>query len=117
MYNFIDESGIFAHAADSHSVSVVGALVVPEERLPAIERGYAALRPHLPKQNGEVNGRLLSELQVERVVSLLIKNEALFEATAVDMGLHIAAAIRAHRDEPEVALTNNLTADLHTAFC
>src|SRR3546814_2704556 len=103
MYNFIDESGIFAHAADSHSVSVVGALVVPEERLPAIERRYAALRQHLPKQNGEVKGRLLSELQVDSVVSLLIKNEALFEATAVDMGLHTGADIRAHKEGQEVA--------------
>ena len=43
---------------------------------------------------GEVKGRLLTEKQVDRIVTLLARNEAVFEVTALDLGLHKEVAAR-----------------------
>lgn len=113
MLIFIDESGTFAGSSGTHSISVVGALIIPEGCLSNIERKYSVLRRQLPKQSGEVKGRLLSEADVDRVVSLLTKNEALFEITAIDMGLHDETDIVTHKQGQEEGITKHLTDDFH----
>ena len=113
MHIFIDESGTFAHSSDAHSVSVVGALIIPGGRLRDVERKYVTLKGRLPKHNGEVEGRLLSEAEVDRVVSLLFKNEALFEVTAIDMGVHDEADIAKHKQGQQEGITKHLTDDHH----
>jgi CRISPR/Cas system-associated protein endoribonuclease Cas2 len=62
--------------------------------LSRIVKKYEKLRKDLPKENGEVKGRLLTEKQVERIVTLLARNEAVFEVTALDLGLHKEVAAR-----------------------
>jgi hypothetical protein len=71
---FIDESGSFS-GFQAGSISV-------------LSKKYTKIRANLPKDNGEVKGKLLNEKQVDKVVTLLIRNEALFEITALDLGLH-----------------------------
>jgi hypothetical protein len=93
---FIDESGTFS-GFEEGSLSVVGALVVPDVMLKNIEKKYAKLRARLPQENGEVKGRLLKEKQVDDVVMLLVRNEALFEITAVDLGVHKEDAVREYQ--------------------
>jgi hypothetical protein len=93
---FIDESGTFSGYHDL-SLNVVGALTIPSSKLPIIEEKYAKLRPSLPIINGEVKGRLLNESQVDRVVRILAKNEAIFEVTVLDLGLHAEAALVARK--------------------
>ena len=90
---FIDESGSFSgfHAG---SVSVVGALVIPDVMMDKVSKKYEKFRGRLPQDKGEVKGRLLNEKQVDKVVTLLVRNEALFEATVVDLGLHQENALR-----------------------
>jgi hypothetical protein len=91
---FIDESGSFTgfHAG---SISVVGALVIPDVMMDKLTRKYAKFRDRLPQdESGEVKGRLLNEKQVDKVVMLLARNEALFEITALDLGLHKEADVR-----------------------
>jgi hypothetical protein len=90
---FIDESGSFSgfHAG---SLSVVGALVIPDVMMEKIGKKYAKFRDKLPQESGEVKGRLLNEKQVGKVVTLLVRNEALFEITALDLGLHQENAVR-----------------------
>jgi hypothetical protein len=83
---FIDESGTFS-GFQANSVSVVGALVIPDVMMGNIEKKYAKLRGSLPKENGE-KGKRLNEVQVDKVVTLLMRNGALFEITALDLGLH-----------------------------
>ena len=95
---FIDESGTFS-GFQANSVSVVGALVIPDVMMENIERKYAKIRERLPKENGEVKGRLLNEKQVDKVVSLLVRNEALFEITALDLGLHKEGAVRDYKQK------------------
>lgn len=111
---FIDESGTFAASSEgAHSVSLVGALIVPDYRLARVEKKYAVLREDLPKQDGEVKGRLLSESEIDRVVSMLTNNEVLFEVSAIDMGIHGDADIADHKKRQEHALTARLTEDHH----
>jgi hypothetical protein len=95
---FIDESGSFAgfHAG---SISVVGALIIPDVLLDRIIKKYANLRSKLPQENGEVKGRRLNEKQVDKVVTLLMRNEERWSRfpeqngglAKVDSGLDYAA--------------------------
>ena len=61
---FIDESGTFS-GFHANSVSVVGALAIPDVMMGNIEKKYAKFRDGLPKENGEVKGKFLSERQVK----------------------------------------------------
>src|SRR6202162_6702781 len=82
MHVFIDESRTFSGYHD-RSVSVVGALAIPDGKLAIIQKKYARIRPHLPKKNGEVKGSLLNEQQIDEVVTLLARNNVLFEITTI----------------------------------
>jgi hypothetical protein len=62
--------------------------------LSRIVKNYEKVRKDLPKENGEVKGRLLKEKQVDRIVTLLARNEAVFEVTALDLGLYKEVAAR-----------------------
>ena len=111
---FIDESGSFAtHKEACNSVSVVGALVVPEWQSPKLLKKYAQLRPTLPQEKGEVKGRLLNEGQVARVLELLRRNSCIFEGVAIDMGAETEAGLSAHRTGQAEALTRHLTDKHH----
>lgn len=113
MHIFIDESGTFSPVPpERHSVSVVGALIVPDCRLELLFRKYAQLRQTLPKaRSGEVKGKLLSESQIARVCNLLLKNSCIFEATAIDMALETTVGIVEHRAWKGRQFTSGLTPD------
>src|SRR4051812_20248330 len=82
MQIFIDESGTFAQSGRSHAISLVGALCIPDRRLPYIEKRYLKIRHSLPTPHGEVKGRTLSEEQVDQVVSMLAEHDVLFHVNA-----------------------------------
>lgn len=73
-------------------------MAIPSAALPNIEKRYSKLRKRLPKANGEVKGRLLNEAQVASVVSLLARNQAVFEVTVLDVGAHTAAYVTAYQE-------------------
>jgi hypothetical protein len=95
---YIDESGPFAgfHAG---SISVVGALTIPDSMLDRTVAKYKKFRERLPQENGEVKGRLPNEKQIDKVVMFLFRNEALFEITAIDLGLHEENAAREYQQK------------------
>lgn len=109
MYIFIDESGAFALEPGGHSVSVVGALIIPEHKFDQLLRKYRKLRLSLRKDKGEVKGRLLAEPEVARVLELLRKNSCIFEAVAIDLGAEPKHAVEAHLAKQAEALTEHLT--------
>lgn len=113
---FIDESGTFGRAKTGPSISVVGALVLPDYRWIRIQRKYAALRANLPQQNGEVKGRLLSELHIADVVELLRSNDALFWAAAIDLSLHSDDDIKTHQMGQARGITNSITPRHHPSL-
>src|SRR6266404_1427865 len=90
MQIFIDESGTFALAEQGSTIGAVGALVVTDGQLPALERRYARLRPQLPTHNGEVKGRLMDEVSVARVADLARRMGLIFEITVLDMAQNSA---------------------------
>ncbi len=109
MQIFIDESGTFALAEQGSTIGAVGALVVTDGQLPALERRYARLRPQLPTHNGEVKGRLMDEVSVARVADLARRMGLIFEITVLDMAQNSADNIHAHRLAQCEGLTKNLT--------
>jgi hypothetical protein len=109
MHIFIDESGTFTRSAGPSSVSAVGALVIPDGRLPSVLRKYSSIRANLPRDKGEVKGRLLSEPQVDRVVSMLAKNETIFEASVIDLATSTENDTAAHQNAQAERTTANLT--------
>jgi hypothetical protein len=94
---FIDESGSFS-GFHSLSIGAVGALAVPDSKIAFIEQKYDRLRKKLPKLNGEVKGKLLDEQQVAEIVTLLARNEVIFEATIIDLGMHTQQGATAYQD-------------------
>jgi hypothetical protein len=93
---FIDESGTFTDY-QRQSISVVGALAIPDSSLVGLRKKYARIRPSLPKENDEVKGRRLDARDVDRIVRLLANRHAIFEVAAIDLGLHTEAGIIAYR--------------------
>ena len=112
MHIFIDELGTFSSPGTA-SVSAVGALVIPDRRLPYLLKRYARLRPLLPQEKGEVKGRQLSEQEVGQVVSLLKNKGAFFEVAATDMSLNTEEAVDMHKREQANGITKYLTDEHH----
>jgi hypothetical protein len=113
LHIFIDESGSFTPVTSRASVSVVGALIVPEHKLDLLFRKYSRMRERLPKEKGEVKGRLLREADVARVVDLLHKNTCIFEVVAIDLAVETTDGLNAHRLSQAEALTAHLTPEHH----
>ena len=98
MHVFIDESGSFSgfHAG---SIGVVGALAIPDAKLDLLKKKYTKIRARFPLEKGEVKGRLLNEAQIDQVVTLLARNEVLFESTVIDLGIHTEKAVLAYKKQ------------------
>ena len=107
---FIDESGTFIGEAN---ISAVGALIVPDMHFAGFEKLYGRLRRNLPKERGEVKGRLLSEEHVGGVIEILHKLGCLFEVVAIDSASHVDDDVEAHRAKQAEHLTKHLTAEHH----
>lgn len=101
MHVFIDESGSFSGFESNNpgSLSAVGALSIPDSGLPKLLAKYQKLRQRLPKEDGEVKGRGLSENDIADVVEVLRRNGAILEVSVTDVGAHSKAGIAKYRDE------------------
>jgi hypothetical protein len=88
---------------------VQGALALPSSRLDRLFSKYRRLRLGLPTRKGEVKGFLLSDAQLVAVIDLLVRNEALFFPSFVDMAGQTLADIDRHRSLAIEALAANLT--------
>jgi hypothetical protein len=77
----------------------MGALAIPACYQHAIWKRYRRIRAHLPKENGEVKGRLLNEAQIAGLVEMLAMTPAIFNISAMDTGIQTPAAVERHRDD------------------
>ncbi len=110
MHIFIDESGTFAIPKNERfSPCVQGALIIPDYKIDQLFNKYARIRESLPKESGEVKGRLLKEADVAKVVEILKRNQCIFEAVAIEMSAETKEGIEEHRTEAANGLTKNLT--------
>jgi hypothetical protein len=115
MHIWIDESGSFAGLGKMPSPSCVGALVVPDAKIPDMLRLYRRLRLSLPKEKGEVKGRLLTARQVAEVVGLLRRAEALFEISVMELGNYTVEDIQKHQDRFARGFGANITSEHNDA--
>ncbi len=110
MHIFIDESGTFAIPNDDgFSPCVQGALIVPDYKIDQLFKKYRRIRNSLPKENGEVKGRLLKEADIARVVNVLKRNLCIFEAVVIEMRFETPEEVEEHRANAAEGLTKNLT--------
>jgi len=72
-------------------------------------RRYRRLRPNLPKEKGEVKGRLLTADQVAEVAGLLASVEALFEIAVMELGNHTLADVQGYQERFANSLGANIT--------
>lgn len=84
-------------------------MVLPDARLNKIFAKYNRIRSQLPQRKGEVKGSMLNERQVVAVIEILRRNEAIFAASMIDMGVHDIATIERHQAEGISSLGANLT--------
>ena len=103
-------------ARKPHSISAVGALVIPTSSMKGFEKLYGRLRRRLPTDKGEVKGKQLSENQVIEVAALLRKVGALFEVVAIDMGMHSEEEVLLHKASQGEAITAHLSSDHHPSM-
>lgn len=109
MHIFIDETGSFSGLGVPKSLSLIGALIIPDTRLAKLEKAYLKRRGNLPKHNGEVKGRLLNETQVLSLTRLLRENSAIFKATAIDLAYHSEDGLKAFKKGQVEKITAGLT--------
>ena len=71
MHIFIDETGTFTGIGQPLSISMIGALIVPDGRLRSLEREYGKIRKYLPTEHCEVKGKRLSEKDIAKLMPIL----------------------------------------------
>lgn len=114
MHIFVDESGTFTRGPGQRSVSGVGALIIPDVRRGKVEKQYERLRSSLLKGQEEVKGRLLSERDVDALVSMLARHEVLFEMTAIDLAILQDRDLAEHQGKQAEKLTERITNKHHS---
>jgi hypothetical protein len=110
MHIYMDESGTFV---PDKGLAVVSAFMVPDRQIGGLEKLYRRLRPSLPKERGEVKGRLLAEREVAAVAEIARKVGCLLETTAVDMTDNTTAEVEDHRGRHVDAMARHITDEHH----
>jgi hypothetical protein len=113
LHIFIDETGTFTGIGQPLSISMIGALIVPDARLRSLEREYGKLRKYLPTENGEVKGKRLSEKDIAKLMPILRHHDVIFEVAAIDLGIHTEEGIRRNQAGRAEGMTANLTEEHH----
>jgi hypothetical protein len=111
LHIFIDETGTFTGIGQPLSISMIGALIVPDARLKSLEREYGKVRKSFPMDKGEVKGKRLGETDIARLIPILRHHDVIFEVAAIDLGLHTEEGIRRNQAGRAAGMTANLTDD------
>jgi hypothetical protein len=113
LHIFIDETGTFTGIGQPLSISMIGALIVPDARKRSLEREYGKVRKYLPTENGEVKGKRLSEKDIAKLIPILRHHDVIFEIAAIDLGLHTEEGICRNQAGRAEGMTANLTEEHH----
>ncbi len=108
--------GTFTGIGKPLSISMIGALIVPDARKSSLEKEYAKIRRTLPVENGEVKGKHLSETDIARLMPMLRHHDVLFEVVAIDLGLHTEEGIWENQAGRAEGMTANLTDEHHQSM-
>ena len=116
MHIFIDETGTFTGIGKPLSISMIGALIVPDGRKSSLEREYSKIRRTLPVENGAVKGKRLSETEIAKLMPMLRHHDVIFEVAAIDLGLHTEEGVRRNQAGRAEAMTAGLTDKHHQSL-
>lgn len=116
MHIFIDETGTFTGIGKPLSISMIGALIVPDGRKSSLEREYGKIRRTFPIENGEVKGKRLSEAEIAKLMPMLRHHDVIFEVAAIDLGLHTEEGIRRNQAGRADGMTAGLTDKHHQSL-
>ncbi|WP_194406364.1 hypothetical protein [Bradyrhizobium sp. CCBAU 53351] len=116
MHIFIDETGTFTGVGQPLSISMIGALIVPNARKRSLEREYGKLRKYLPIEKGEVKGKRLSESDIAKLMPILRHHDVIFEVAAIDLGIHTEEGIRRNQAARAEGMTSSLTDKHHQSL-
>jgi hypothetical protein len=108
--------GTFTGIGKPLSISMIGALIVPDSRKSSLEREYGKIRRALPTENGEVKGKRLSEADIAKLMPVLRHHDVIFEVAAIDLGIHTEEGIRRNQAERAAGMTNGLTENHHQSL-
>jgi hypothetical protein len=113
---FIDETGTFTGIGKPLSISMIGALIVPDARKSSLEREYGKIRRTLLVENGEVKGKRLFESDIAKLMPILRHHDVIFEVAAIDLGLHTEEGIRRNQAGRAEGMTAGLTEKHHQSL-
>lgn len=116
MHIFIDETGTFIGIGQALSISMIGALIVPDDRKRSLEREYGKLRKYLPTEKGEVKGKRLSEKEIAGLMPMLRHHDVIFEVAAIDLGIHTEEGTRRNQAQRAEGMTKGLTDKHHQSL-
>jgi len=111
---FIDEAGPFLPpTSQSHSYSLVLALIVPSccEQKSFYE--FLRLRDSWPTQHVEIKGSELDEKKASQVIDLLTSFDVVVDFVSLDMALHTNDVIDDFKARQAAAITGNITREHH----
>lgn len=94
---FIDEAGGFQTSPIRSRVSAVAALLVPESVARGLFRRFRRLSRPWKRGKPEVKGSQLDEAQAAQVIAAVRRYDVLLVAVAIDMAMHSASAVQAHK--------------------
>ncbi|MBV5320351.1 MAG: DUF3800 domain-containing protein [Sulfuricurvum sp.] len=111
---YIDEAGVFVKPTENKcAVSVVGALILPENKTSIIFSKFEALKSKWGLNDTEVKGSQLNESQVASVIEILQKYNVMFEIVAIDMNIQIEDDITIHKLERAQKMISCITDDFN----
>jgi hypothetical protein len=107
---FIDESGRFI---PGDRLSVICALTIPHGSTGRARRELKFASGDWKKTDGELKGAHLDQSQLEVLVDLLFRHDALLHYSAIDVSREKVADVKFHKSRQAEGTTTRLTAEHH----
>jgi hypothetical protein len=92
-------------------VSAVGALAIPSAQTSALFNEFALIKRQIAGSDSELKGSGLTESQVSRVLTCLLRHDALFDVSIIDTGQERDEIIHAAKREQADAILEFVTRD------
>lgn len=111
MQTFFDESKLFVIPKESgkHSISLEGALVIPDKAYPQIQGEFNALKAKWGKEGIEIKGSMITKDQLAELISMLMKYDVLFFVVMVDAKFHNENIVKVHRQKHAEHILGNIS--------
>ena len=110
MHYFMDEGGNFIPA---QGWAVICSLVLPHKSVGPARREINWISRDWPRKDGELKGGMLQPANLNALVEVLFRHDAILHASAIDMANEIPAGVEAHKVHQCEGITKYLTPAHH----